>query len=444
MKKMSKIFSVFLAILMVFCALPISATAQDVTFTVTSSVNDVKAGDTITINVDLTENSKLGVITANVVFDDSKLEYVSHNLYEIGAEKIVNPTYADGKIRFVIINAEPITTGGTILSINFKALSSSCNSVSLNIVEALDKNADSVDTVSVPAIIHSYGEWITEANPTCENAGQKSKSCACGEKITESIDALGHDYATEYTVDKDATCTEKGSKSQHCSRCESKQNITEIPAIGHDYKEEITKVPTHTENGEKTFTCSNCGDSYKEVINADGTHKHISAVTKASTCTEKGVMTYTCACGDTYTEEIPMVAHTETTLSAVAPTCTQTGLTEGAECSVCGEILTAQTVIPEKGHTEVTLYAVAPTCTQTGLTEGIKCSDCGTVLDAQEEIPATGHVPNSKGNCDTCGEKICDHNCHKGGISGFFWKIANFFNKLFGSKKYCECGYAHY
>ncbi len=362
MKKTSKIFSVILAILMAVCALPISASAQDVTFTVTSSVNDVKAGDTITINIDLSENSKLGAITANVVYDNSKLKYVSHNLYEIGAEKIVNPTYADGKIRFVIINAEPITTGGTILSINFKVLSSSCNSVSLNIVDALDKNADSVDTVTVPAILHSYGEWTTGINPTCETVGQKSKACTCGEKITESIDSLGHDYATEYTVDKAAICTEKGSKSQHCSRCDSKQNVTEIPAIGHDYKEEITKVPTHTENGEKTFTCSNCRHTYTEVIEADGTHKYISKVTKVPTCTEKGVLTYTCACGDSYTED----------------------------------------------------------------------------------IPANGHSVNKDGYCDTCDEKVCDHNCHKGGISGFFWKIANFFNKLFGTKKYCECGYAHY
>lgn len=38
----------------------------------------------------------------------------------------------------------------------------------------------------------------------------------------------------------------------------------------------------------------------------------------------------------------------------------------------------------------------------------------------------------------------CDHNCHKGGIAGFFWKIGNFFNKIFRTKQYCECGAAHY
>ena len=38
----------------------------------------------------------------------------------------------------------------------------------------------------------------------------------------------------------------------------------------------------------------------------------------------------------------------------------------------------------------------------------------------------------------------CDHMCHQGGIMGFFWKIVNFFSKLFGSNPVCECGFAHY
>ncbi len=447
MKKSNKIFSVILAIIMVLSAIPVSASAQDVTLTITSDKSDVKAGDTVTVNVVLSENSNLNSLTIDLSYDNSVLKVdTASSPITLGSNgaNMLNKDYSENTVRVVLASTEKITAKGTVLSVSFTVLSSSCNTISIDIVESIDGDFNEIPVITAPLKIHSYGDWTTEANPTCENAGQKSKSCTCGAKVTESISSLGHDYATEYTVDKVANCTEKGSKSQHCSRCNSKQNITEIPATGHSYKEEITKVPTHTENGEKTFTCSNCGDTYKEVINADGTHKHISAVTKEPTCTEKGVMTYTCACGDTYTEEIPMVEHTETTLTAVAPTCIQTGLTAGVKCSACGEILTAQTVIPAKGHTEVTLSAVEPTCTQTGLTEGTKCSDCGTVIDAQEEIPATGHVPNSKGNCDTCGEKLCDHNCHKGGISGFFWKIANFFNKLFGSKKYCECGYAHY
>ena len=42
--------------------------------------------------------------------------------------------------------------------------------------------------------------------------------------------------------------------------------------------------------------------------------------------------------------------HTDTVLPAVSPTCTETGLTEGAQCVVCGYITTAQQTIPSLGH----------------------------------------------------------------------------------------------
>ncbi|MBR5881511.1 MAG: hypothetical protein IKZ16_07460, partial [Clostridia bacterium] len=44
------------------------------------------------------------------------------------------------------------------------------------------------------------------------------------------------------------------------------------------------------------------------------------------------------------------------------------------------------------GHTAATDAAVAPTCTETGLTEGSHCSVCEAVITAQEKVPATGHT----------------------------------------------------
>ena len=77
---------------------------------------------------------------------------------------------------------------------------------------------------------------------------------------------------------------------------------------------------------------------------------------------------------------IAVHTHTEKVMSAVAPTCEETGLTEGVCCSECGEILAAQEVVPALGHKEVVLGAEAATCEKTGLTEGKKCSRCGEIL----------------------------------------------------------------
>ncbi|MDE7087875.1 MAG: hypothetical protein K2O67_06760, partial [Clostridia bacterium] len=70
--------------------------------------------------------------------------------------------------------------------------------------------------------------------------------------------------------------------------------------------------------------------------------------------------------------------------------------------------------IPALGHIEATDEAKAPTCTETGLTEGKHCSRCDEVLTAQTEVPALGHdwktdwdkdTTNHWHECSVCHEK---------------------------------------
>ena len=129
--------------------------------------------------------------------------------------------------------------------------------------------------------------------------------------------------------------------------------------------------------------------------NSTGPHTHeYEEVVTAPTCTEQGYTTYTCECGDSYVANyVDALGHTEETIPAVAPSCNETGLTEGSKCSVCGDTITEQEIVPETGHAEEIIPAVAPTCTETGLTEGTKCSACGETLTEQTELPANGHTP---------------------------------------------------
>jgi hypothetical protein len=81
------------------------------------------------------------------------------------------------------------------------------------------------------------------------------------------------------------------------------------------------------------------------------------------------------------------------TKAAVAPTCINTGLTEGKYCSRCDDMTVTQTVVPVLGHDIITTgEAVAPTCTETGLTKGEKCSRCAKATIEQKIIPALGHT----------------------------------------------------
>ena len=192
--------------------------------------------------------------------------------------------------------------------------------------------------------------------------------------------------------------------------------------------------------------------------NADISHTHTytEVITRPSTCIETGTKTYTCECGKQYTENLPLTAHTPVADAAIDSTCTETGLTEGSHCSVCGTVLVKQETVPMKEHTpdsavnenvsdatcqaegtyDSVVYcsvcrkelsresvrtdklphtvvidkAVDSTCAKTGLTEGSHCSVCGTVLVKQETVPMKEHTPAPAVN-----ENVSDATCQAEG-----------------------------
>ena len=242
---------------------------------------------------------------------------------------------------------------------------------------------------------HKHLYQLKVLNPsTCVTKGIGEQVCTlCGDFYEEEIKATGHKEVKDAAVA--ATCETNGkTEGSHCSVCdEVLKEQTEVPALGHNW------------------------DSGK--------------ITKAATCTEAGVKTYTCTrCQKTKTEEIKATGHKEVKDAAVAATCEKAGKTEGSHCSVCGEVIEAQTEvlalghnwdagkitkaatctetgvktytctrcqktkteeIKATGHKEVKDAAVAATCEKAGKTEGSHCSVCGKVIKAQKEVPVLGH-----------------------------------------------------
>ena len=244
--------------------------------------------------------------------------------------------------------------------------------------------------------------------PTCTKDGKtEGKHCrVCREVLVkqETVPATGHKEVTDAAVAP--TCTKNGlTEGSHCSKCGwVKQAQKPISAIGHAVEKKAETVWEWNIPADGSFAsvkvsaqCKNCNDTISTTAN-NATYWH----SINATCTESGKNVYsvTVSLGgqDFYGEkevenpDDPARGHTEVIDAAVAPTCTETGKTEGKHCSVCNTVLKAQETIPATGHKEVTDAAVAPTCTETGKTEGTHCSVCNTVLKAQEVIPALGHT----------------------------------------------------
>ena len=304
---------------------------------------------------------------------------------------------------------------------------------------------------------HVYGEWVVTKEATCTEDGSREKVCTiCGDKVTETINANGHQWNEAYTTDKEATCTEDGSESHHCLVCDAIDETTAvvIPAKGHAMTRTAGKDATCTEDGNTEYwTCSRCNKLFSDASGSEETtleatvipaKGHVWAenytVDREATCTEEGsesihcsicdeikegsshvipikdhaygewkvIVKATCTsdgskervcanCGDKETETVPATGHVwnkEYTVDKEA-TCTEVGY-ESIHCSVCGifdESTVREIPVNADNHTYGDwVVTQAATCTEAGSKEKT-CTGCGNKVT--EEIPAAGHKWNS-------------------------------------------------
>ena len=96
--------------------------------------------------------------------------------------------------------------------------------------------------------------------------------------------------------------------------------------------------------------------------------------------------------------------HKETADPAVAPTCTETGLTEGSHCEYCGIVMKEQEILSAMGHKMEYHEAVEASCEMTGSIAHYSCSVCGKSFEDEE-----GEVPLDDESLVTYGHDIEYH-----------------------------------
>lgn len=228
---------------------------------------------------------------------------------------------------------------------------------------------------------HTWGEWTTVREPSCENAGQKTRRCTkCRKEETESISATGHSWS-DWKVTKDATCKEEGTKVRTCSACGKQESQAISKNNAHKFGEwKVTKAATCAEDGVQTHTCTICGKEESSIISKTGAHNWGSwTVSKEPTCLASGMETRKCTvCGKTENSSIDKLEHrwSEWTVKK-EPTCKERGKKQRS-CSRCGAVENLN--IKELGHeAEDWTVTKEPTCQKTGEKQGA-CIRCGKIL----------------------------------------------------------------
>ncbi len=178
---------------------------------------------------------------------------------------------------------------------------------------------------------------------------------------------------------KEATCT----TPKTCTAC----GLTEGNSLGHtngDVVVENETEPTCTANGyhEEVIYCTVCEVEVSRTPVTDSASGH----------------------------------NKDDVITGTPASCLDDGLTDGAKCSVCGEVTVSQTTIPAPGHTDEdgnnicdvedckaticdhegyeveTVTGTAATCTTSGVSDGTKCSNCKQWIKAPETISNLGHT----------------------------------------------------
>lgn len=223
----------------------------------------------------------------------------------------------------------------------------------------------------------TLGEWKTD------NTNHWKEYSCCKTKVDVTEHTYNQEAVNPIYLKTEATCKQYSVYYKSCI-CGAKGTDTFEDVNGGKNPAIHAGTPGAGWTGAdgtkhwKQWSC--CGAQVSGTDEAhNGTKWTVGEVTTSATCTTTGVRTYTCGdCGYTKTETIPANGH-----DFENGTYVYDDTQHWKKCAKCD----AEDTDHKTNHTEVIDKAKPATTTETGLTEGKHCDVCGKVLVAQEVTP---------------------------------------------------------
>lgn len=270
MKLIKKIISILLCLILI-AAIGVTALAAT---TPNISLSNVKAmpGDTVTIDISISNNPGIMAMSFCITYDSDAFEYTGYSKGYLSRYTIKD--HADKcQVAFVNDEASDKSNDGVMLSIKFKIKDDA--KPGKHTVTIANQNREKhgnklhnsfsnsnlkyiVPTVNAGSITvgetcenagHKYGEWNILTPADCKHTGTKEHTCVrC--KYVESITIpITHDFEADWTVDKAATPTEDGIMSRHCKLCDA---VTDKITFTYKEVEDSQKPDDNTSSDNST------------------------------------------------------------------------------------------------------------------------------------------------------------------------------------------------
>lgn len=308
MNKAKKIIAALLCIILCisFCPAVLAAESNPV---ITLSSKSVMPGDSVTVDIDISNNPGIMAMAFCVTYDNDTFEFTG---YTNGI--ISGPTYKNhenkGHIAFVYVGNNDKTTNGNLLSVTFTVKATA--KPGKHTITLANSNRDKygyklhnsfsnskeqfiVPTVKAGIITvgetcenagHKYGEWNIISEAGCTATGLKQRSCQRCQTIDEVVIPITHDFESDWTVDKAATPTEDGIMSRHCTKCDE---VTD--KITFSYEEIGGDNTDDTSSGEASGDVSdNSSDSENSVESSSSENNNSSNNTVNNTIINNGTI----------------------------------------------------------------------------------------------------------------------------------------------------------